>query len=335
MKKYRVAIVGATGLVGRTILQVLEERKFPIEEIVLLASSRSKGSKVIFQKTEIVVKEISKEIFEGVDIAIFAGTEGEKGASVTFASEAIKRGAIVIDNSSDFRMNPNVPLVVPEVNALDISWHKGLIANPNCSTIQMVVVLKPIHDVAKIGKIIVSTYQSVSGSGSQGVKELEEQNKAYVKGDKDIPINFYQHQILFNVIPQIGGFREDDSTIEEWKMVCETHKILHDSSIEIEVTAVRVPVMIGHSEAIYIETEKEISPFEVKEILLSSKGVKVIQDGYPMPLFVSGKDDVFVGRVRRSSSVSKGISLWVVADNLRKGAATNAIQIAEEIILKN
>lgn len=326
-KKIRMAIVGATGMVGRTFLKVLEERKLPVEEYFLFASSRSAGTKVEFMGKEYTVEELKEDSFDrGIDIALFSA-----GASTSlhFAPIAASKGCIVIDNSSAWRMEKDVPLVVPEVNPEDIKWHKGIIANPNCSTIQAVVVLKPLHDRYKIKRIVYSTYQAVSGAGYQGYLDLEE-------GLKGAPPKKFPYPIAGNVIPHIDVFLENGYTKEEMKMINETKKILHDDSIKITATTVRVPVFNGHSESINVEFEKQFDLEELKEILKNAPGV-VVQDDpanllYPMPIYVSGKDEVYVGRIRRDESVESGVNLWVVADNIRKGAATNAVQIAEKVI---
>jgi len=335
MEGYTVAVVGASGLVGSLMVRVLEERCFPVKRLVPLSTIRSAGRMIHFQDREIEVQEIKKEAFEGVDLALFAGTEGEKGAAVTYAKEAIKKGCLVIDNGNDFRMDPDVPLVVPEVNPEDIQKHKGLIANPNCSTIQMVVALKPLYDFSRIRRVIVSTYQSVSGAGGAALRELQMQGESHYAGRPIPPPTAFDEPILLNVIPAIGSFREDGFTTEEWKMVSETRKILHDQDIAVSATTVRVPVVVGHSEAVYIETERKIAAREARTALERAPGVVVV-DGkeavkmtYPMPKDCAGRDEVFVGRIREDPFVANGLHLWVVSDNLRKGAATNAIQIAE------
>ena len=341
-KAYNVAVIGV-GVVGQEMLRVLKERNFPVKNLKVFARS-SRQIKV--DDASYDVQEISPEGFEGVDIALFAGTEGEKGASVTFASEAVKRGAVVIDNGADFRMDPDVPLVVPEVNPKDAKKYrkKGIIANPNCSTIQMVVALGPIHKQAKIKRIIVSTYQAASGAGRGAVEQLKNE-LSYLngKGYSDVVIeqpqgNALAHQLAYNVFPHIGGFGECDYTSEEWKMVKEAHKILHSDKIKISATTVRVPVKTGHSEAIYIETKKDIHLDNIKELLNNSPGVDLIdspKEGlYPLPIESEGKDAVFVGRIRKDPYVKNAFWLWVVSDNLRKGAALNAIQIAELLIAK-
>lgn len=334
MKKnsYNVAVVGV-GAVGEEMLRVLKSRKFPVNNLKVLARS---SRDISVDGVKYSVREIKPEEFDGVDIALFAGTEGEKGAAVTFAAEAVKRGAVVIDNGSDFRMDKNVPLIVPEVNPEDAKLHKGIIANPNCSTIQMVVALSPIHKLSNITRVIVSTYQAVSGAGRKAIDELWNQSKCIVNKEGKCECNAFPKRIAFNVIPHISKFEDFDYTTEEWKMVHETHKILHDDSIKISATTVRVPVLNGHSESVYIETKKPLDLNKVKNALKSSKGIIVMDEAlsegvrsYPMPIDADGKDEVYVGRIRKDPYVENGLWLWVVADNLRKGAATNAIQIAE------
>ncbi|MEW6095002.1 MAG: aspartate-semialdehyde dehydrogenase [bacterium] len=332
MREYKVAVVGATGAVGTEMMKVLEERNFPVDSIKLFASSRSVGRKLDFKGEQIPVFELTKDSFDGIEIALFSA-----GASRSreFAPYAVKSGAVVIDNSSAFRMDKDVPLVVPEVNPQDIKWHQGIIANPNCSTIQMVVVLKPLHDLAKIKRVVVATYQSVSGTGGKAIQELESQVKAYV-GQYKMHIEVYPHQILFNVLPEIGKFLDTGYTEEEMKMVNETKKIMGDNSIRVTATTARVPVFISHSEAVNIEFEREISPHEARESLQKAPGVEVIDNPanheYPLAIHAAGKDKVYVGRIRKDVSVEHGLDLWIVADNLRKGAALNAVQIAEELI---
>jgi aspartate-semialdehyde dehydrogenase len=337
MKKYNVAVIGV-GVVGIEMLRVLRQRHFPVAELKVFARS-SREIEVDGLKYE--VKAISPDAFEGIDIALFAGTEGEKGAAVTYALEAIKRGAVVIDNGADFRMDPKVPLVVPEVNAKDVNKHKGIIANPNCSTIQMVVALWPIYKKAGIKRIIVTTLQASSGAGKGAVEQLKEEVSRVAAGgfenlNVDLVNKAMPQQLGFNVFPHIGGFAECDYTSEEWKLVKETRKIMHDAKIKISATTVRVPVRTGHSESIYIETERPIEPQKVRAILSKSPGVIVIDDPknnlYPMPKDAEGRDEIFVGRIRKDCFVKNGLWLWVVADNLRKGAATNAVQIAESLI---
>jgi len=348
MKKYKVAVVGV-GEVGKHMLLCLRKRNFPVAELRVFARS-SRTIKIDWQTY--FVKAISPEGFEGIDIALFAGTEGERGAAVTYAPEAIKRGVVVIDNGGDFRLKKDVPLVVPEINAKDINpvrdfflsshrknisngvkKHKGIIANPNCSTIQMVVAIWPIYKAVGIKRIIVCSYQAVSGAGRGGVIQLENELKGIAQTEKIFP-----YRIAGNVIPHIGGFGEADYTSEEWKMVRETHKILHDKNINISATCVRVPVRTGHGEAIYLETRKSITVERIRKLLVKSAGIKVIDKiprDYPMPIFAEGKDEVFVGRIRKDPFVKNGLWLWVVSDNLLKGAALNAIQIAESLISKS
>ena len=330
MKAYNVAIVGATGLVGQEFIKVLEGRNFPMASVRLCASDRSAGKKLYVGHQEIVVKETTPESFQHVDIALFsAGTE----ISRYFSPIAAKSGALVIDNSAAFRMEPKVPLVVPEVNHQDIKWHEGIIANPNCSTIQMVVALYPLHKVNAIKRIVVSTYQAVSGTGSAAMEELTTQAKLVLEGQNVVP-HVYPHQIAFNLLPEIDVFLDGGYTREEWKMVEETRRIMHAEDIAISATCVRVPVFIGHSEAVSVEFTEPMSPEEAKRILARAPGVKVLDDPsvslYPQPWLAAGSDDVFVGRIRADVSQPKSLVMWIVADNLRKGAALNAVQIAEE-----
>ncbi len=337
MKKIRLAICGATGAVGRTMLKVLEERDFPLDDIRLLASSRSAGTYLDFKGEKIKVYELKDDSFSGIDVALFsAGGEVSK----VFAPIAAKSGAVVVDNTSAFRMDPDVPLVVPEVNPHDIASYtkKNIIANPNCSTIQMVVVLWPIHKFAKIKRVVVSTYQAVSGSGQKAILEMKEQIMAWAS-EKPIPEpKVYPKRIAFNCLPHIDVFLENGYTKEEMKMVNETKKIMGDPSILVTATTVRVPVEIGHSESVNIETEKKVSSSLAKEILSKAEGVIVMDEPennlYPTPIICAGKDEVFVGRIREDTSLENGLNLWIVADNLRKGAATNAVQIAEILVDK-
>jgi aspartate-semialdehyde dehydrogenase len=337
MKKYNVAVVGV-GAVGIEMLRCLKKRHFPIQELRVFARS-ARDIELDGQKYS--VQPVSAEGFEGIDIALFAGTEGEKGAAATFAAEAVKRGAVVIDNGADFRMDPRVPLVVPEVNAKDIKRHKGIIANPNCSTIQMVVPLWPIYKKAGIKRIIVTTLQAASGAGRAAVDQLKEETSIITsRGFSSLHVHVNNktmpQQLGFNVFPQIGSFAECDYTNEEWKLVHETHKIMHDKKIKISATTVRVPVRTGHSESVYIETQKAISEHKVRVLLSRAPGIVVMDDPknnlYPMPKDAEGKDEVFVGRIRRDRFVKNGLWLWIVADNLLKGAALNAVQIAEYLI---
>ena len=332
MKNYNVAIVGATGLVGQEFIKILLQRNFPIASLSLLASDRSAGRKLSVNQEEIEVKETVPESFRGIDITLFsAGAE----TSRHFSPIAAQQGAVVIDNSSAFRMEPGVPLVVPEVNPEDIRRHKGIIANPNCSTIQMVVALYPLHRVNTIKRIIVDTYQAVAGTGSAAIDELKVQSKQVLEGHETIP-HVYPHQIAFNILPEIDVFLDNGYTKEEWKMVEETRKIMHADKIAISATCARVPVFVGHSEAIHVEFSQPMSPDEAQRILAQAPGVKVLDDTsislYPQPWAAVGTDEVFVGRIRQDTSNPNGLVMWVVADNLRKGAALNAIQIAEEMI---
>ncbi|TAN63750.1 aspartate-semialdehyde dehydrogenase [bacterium] len=336
MKKnaYNVAVVGATGVVGQEFLKILEERKFPVGEIRLLASEKSAGLTMQFKGADEVVRELARETFEGIDIGLFS-----PGASVSavYAPKAAKAGCIVVDNTSQFRMDPDVPLVVPEVNPGDIAKYKkkGIIANPNCSTIQMVVALKPIHDAFRIKRIVVSTYQSVSGAGKEAMEELSNQIKNLFNM-KEAGVKVLPHRIAFNCIPQIDSFLDSGYTKEEQKMVNETKKIFGDDSVKVSATTVRVPVFVGHSESVNIETEKPITPEAVKKLLKKAPGVTLVDDPkkgeYPMPIDCVDTDDVYVGRIRQDDTVPNGINMWIVSDNLRKGAALNAVQIAEILI---
>jgi len=323
----RVAIVGATGMVGRMFLKVLEERKLPIDEYVLFASKRSAGQKIHFMHKEYIVQELNKNSFDsGFAYALFsAGGD----TSLKYAPIAASKGCIVIDNSSAWRMDKNVPLIVPEVNSFAINTHKNIIANPNCSTIQAVVALAPLHFKYKIKRIVYSTYQAVSGAGQKGFEDLLEDNY----GDK---LKKFPYPISYNCLPHIDKFMENGYTKEEMKMILETQKILNDDTIKITATTVRVPVFHGHSESINVEFEKDFELSEVVELLKNSDGI-IVQDDilnniYPMPIKAEGHDEVFVGRIRRDESVENGLNLWVVADNIRKGAATNAVQIMEKLM---
>lgn len=332
VKEYNIAIAGVTGAVGQEFLNVLEHRKFPVKSIRALASSRSAGKKVQFKGQDIAVEEMTSNSFKGIDIALFsAGASRSKD----FAPHAVKSGAVVIDNSSAFRMDTDVPLVVPEVNPEDVFKHKGIIANPNCSTIQMVVALNPIHQYAEITRVCVATYQAVSGTGMKAIQELEDQVHAHVnKGS--MKIETYPYQIAFNVIPQVDVFLDTGYTKEEMKMVHETKKIMHAPNIAVTATCVRVPVFRAHSESVNITTKKKISREKAFELLRNAPGIKLFDDPnnkvYPMPLHVSGDYNVWVGRVREDISQPSGIEMWVVADQLLKGAALNAVQIAEVLV---
>lgn len=341
MKNYNVAILGATGAVGQEFLDLIKERNFPFANLKLLASSRSAGKIITFMGKDYTVEEATDDSFKNIDIALFAGGS----ASTKFAPAAVKHGAIVIDNSSAFRMDPEVPLIVPEVNPEDITKHKGIIANPNCSTIIMAMALKPLYNFAKIKRIVVSTYQAVSGAGKEAIDELNNQVQAFVENkpteatilpSASLPKHY---QIAFNVIPQIDAFLEDGYTKEEMKMVHETHKIFNDYNIGITATTIRIPVYRSHSESINIEFENEISVEQAKKLLAAFPGV-IVQDNpkeqlYPMPLFTSSQNEVFVGRIRKDDSIPNGLNLWVVGDQIRKGAALNALQIAEYMIEHN
>jgi aspartate-semialdehyde dehydrogenase len=335
MKKPSIAIVGATGLVGQEFIKILVQRGFPMESIRLLASDRSAGKKLMVHKQEVEVGETTPEAFEGIDIALFsAGSE----ISRHFAPLAAQAGAVVVDNSAAWRMEPDVPLVVPEVNPEDIKWHSGIISNPNCSTIQMVVALNPLHKVSPIKRIVVSTYQSVSGTGAAAVEELNVQSRQVLEGQTTIP-HVYPHQIAFNVLPEIDVFLDDGYTREEWKMVEETKKIMHASEIAISATCVRVPVYTGHSEAVWVEFSSPMMTDDAERILANAPGVKILEDSaislYPHPWMAAGSDEVYVGRIRHDTSRPNGLAMWIVSDNLRKGAALNAVQIAEEMVKRD
>jgi len=330
--KYVVAVAGATGAVGREMVEILQERNFPVSELVLLASENTEGERLKFNDRTWVVKRLSEDSFKGVDIALFSAG-GER--SLEFVPAAVKAGAVVIDNSSAFRMDPKVPLVVPEVNVHVMAKHNGIIANPNCSTIGMVMALKPIHVKARIRRIVVTTFQSVSGTGKKAIDELAGQTVALLNF-RDIEKKVYPHQIAFNCIPHIDTFLDNGYTKEEMKMANETRKILEDESVRVTATTVRVPVFRCHSESVNIETDVKLSANEVRAILSEAPGVIVYDDPkkdlYPTAIDVSGKDDVYVGRIREDESIPNGINLWIVSDNIRKGAALNAVQIAEELI---
>lgn len=332
MRRYNVAVVGV-GAVGEEMLRVLRQRKFPINKLRVFARS---SREIIVDNQKYSVQKISPGGFQGVDIALFAGTEGEKGAAVTYAPQAVKRGAIVIDNGADFRLKKDVPLVVPEVNPQDVKKHKGIIANPNCSTIQLVVAIAPIHKRLRIKKMIVTTYQAASGAGRAAVNELIAQSKEFLANGVVSKEEVLPARIAFNVFPQIGSFQEAGYTSEEWKTVKETHKILHDSKIKISSTTARVPVVIGHSQAVHLETAKKITAEKVRALLSETAGIKVVDQAkdkksrtYPTAVDAAGGNEVLIGRIREDPFVKNGLWLWVVADNLRKGAALNAIQIAE------
>ena len=332
-----VAVVGVTGAVGTEMLRVLERRDFPIEELRPLASSRSAGKSVVFRGKEVQVQELTSDSFEGMNIGLFSA-----GGSISreFVPYAIKSNCVVVDNTSAFRMDEDVPLVIPEVNANRISEHNGIIANPNCSTIQLVLVLKPIHDAVKIKRVVVSTYQAVSGAGYNALVELKNETE-HILSEKSEEFNrsIFPHQIAFNALPQLpqsDAFLENGYTDEEMKMINETKKILEDSSFRITTTTVRVPVFRGHSESVNIETEVPLSADQARDLLSKAEGVVVLDDPskqlYPLATDAAGKDDTFVGRIREDSSVENGLNMWVVSDNLLKGAALNAVQIAEKLL---
>lgn len=330
-----VAVVGA-GAVGQEMIRILEQRKFPMKELRVLARS-SRILEVNGKKYE--VRETTPDAFEGVNIALFAGTEGEKGAAVTFGKEAIQRGAVIIDNGADFRMDPKVPLVIPEINEKDIAWHSGIIANPNCTTAVMLMAVAPIYKKFGVKRIIVSTYQAVSGAGGKAIQELRSQTEEFLKTSSVKDPGGFPDRIAFNVLAHNWKIEQDGYSNEELKAVKETKKILGDDSIQVIPTTVRVPVFNAHSESIYIETQKEISAEGAREVLMNAPGVRVVNDknplngkACPMPIDASGKDEVFVGRIRKDLNNPKAILLWAVGDNLRKGAALNAVQIAECLI---
>jgi aspartate-semialdehyde dehydrogenase len=331
-KQYRVAVVGATGAVGHEMRAILAQRRFPISELLPLASVRSVGIELEFGTERVTCAELGPGSFRDVDLALFSA-----GSSVSreYAPIARDAGCVVIDNSSAWRTDPAVPLIVPEVNPGDATWHRGIIANPNCSTIQMVAALKPLHDEAKIKRIVVSTYQAVSGTGAKAVTELIRQSDEILEGTPPL-IEVYPYQIAFNCLPQIDVFLDDGSTKEEQKMVDETHKIMGDATIAVTATCVRVPVYNGHSESVNVEFERDLSPERARELLIAAPGVEVRDETanliYPMPITASGTDPVYVGRIRRDRTVAHGLNLWVVADNVRKGAALNAVQIAELLL---
>ncbi|WP_028531187.1 aspartate-semialdehyde dehydrogenase [Paenibacillus sp. UNC217MF] len=337
-KRYNVAVVGATGAVGEQIIALLEQRQFPIQSLKLLSSARSAGKKIVFDGQEIAVEEAKPESFEGVDIALFsAGGDVSK----ELAPAAVERGAVCIDNTNAFRMDPNTPLVVPEVNIEKVKEHQGIIANPNCSTIQMVAALKPLYDRYGISRIIVSTYQAVSGAGSKAISELLRQSTEVLAGNEvepdilpvgSLPV---KHQIAFNAIPQIDKFQDNGFTLEEMKMIRETKKIMNDDSLQVTATCVRIPVVYGHSESVYVELKDDFQMEDVRELLANAPGLTLVDEPseqkYPLATESAGKPDVFVGRLRRDLSQPRALNMWVVSDNLMKGAAWNAVQIAEYI----
>jgi len=336
MKNYHVAVVGATGAVGNEMIKVLEQRNFPVGRLTLLASERSAGKELSFRGKPVPVTVLNEDSFQGVQIGLFSagGSISEK-----FAPIADRAGCVVIDNTNAFRMVPEIPLVVPEVNPEAIAQYRnrGIIANPNCSTIQMVVALKPIHDAVRIKRIVVSTYQAVSGTGKKAIEELTLQTRALLNSQEPV-VKVYPHQIAFNCLPHIDIFLDNGYTKEEMKMVNETKKIMNDPAIAVTATTVRVPVFYAHSESVNIETEKKITADEVRKLLSTAPGVKVVDNPnfklYPLAIDAAGKDDTLVGRIREDESIPNGINMWIVADNIRKGAALNAVQIAEILIQK-
>ena len=328
----RVAVAGVTGAVGQDMLRVLEARNFPVDSLKGLASHRSVGKRVKFRGEDVVVEELKDDSFADVDVALFSAGAAR---SREFAPAAVRSGAIVVDNSSAFRMEPDVPLVVPEVNPEAVQNHQGIIANPNCSTIIMVVVLWPIHQAACIRRVVVSTYQAVSGAGAKGIRELDAQTRQVLAGESAAP-ELFPYQIAFNLIPHIDVFQPNGYTKEEMKMVLETRKIMGDESLRVTATTIRVPVFRAHSESLNIETERKLTADEVREVLADAPGVRVVDDPaqnrYPMPLDATNQDDVLVGRIREDASVENGIDLWLSGDQILKGAALNAVQIAELLL---
>ncbi|MGI8929016.1 MAG: aspartate-semialdehyde dehydrogenase [Candidatus Limnocylindrales bacterium] len=331
-----VAVVGATGLVGKTMLRVLFERGFPAREVRALASARSAGSDLNVDGRLFTVAEATAEAFDGVDIALFSAGADQ---SRTLAPLAVERGAVVIDNSSAWRMEPEVPLVVSQVNPDDLSWHKGIIANPNCSTMQLAPLLAALRDAVGLRRVIVDTYQSVSGTGSEAIEEMEGQVRAHVAGEQPVA-SVYPHPIAFNALPEIDTFMDNGYTREEWKMVAESRKILHLPDLAVSCTCVRVPVLISHSEAVHVETVRPISPVEARDLFGAVTGVEVVDEPashhYPLAMKAAGRDEIFVGRLRADASLpeGRGLAFWVVADNLRKGAALNAVELAELMVAR-
>ncbi len=332
---YVVAVAGATGAVGREMLKTLEQRDFPASKVIPLASSRSAGSTLEFKGQSLIVEELKEDSFKGVDLALFSAGGG---TSEKFAPHAANAGCVVVDNSSAWRMDERCPLVVPEVNPHDLDWHKGIIANPNCSTIQMVVVLAPLHKAAGIKRVVVSTYQAVSGTGQKAIKELETQVRELFAMQSPT-VSVYPYRIAFNCLPQIDVFLDNGYTKEEMKMVKETVKIMGDERVKVTATTVRVPVFYGHSESLNVEFESELTPNEARAVLSQAPGVRVMdnpsQKIYPMPIDAAGQDDTYVGRIRKDESQDNTLNMWIVSDNIRKGAALNAVQIAETLIQRD
>jgi len=328
---YRVGILGATGLVGSTMLGVLSERSLPVARVIPFASERSVGREIEWGEEELECRGLSEESIQGLDLVLSSAGGAVSGE---WAPRLVEAGAVVVDNTSRFRMEEDVPLVVPEVNPEALEGHRGIVANPNCSTMQMVVALKPLFDEAGIERLVVSTYQAVSGTGKAAIDELRSQSKLVLEGDESPPGSVYPHRIAFNALPQAGSFHDgDDHTDEERKLINETRKILGDPEIRVSATCVRVPVVTGHSEAVNVETKEPLSPEEARELLAAAPGVTVLDDPaaarYPLASDAAGRDDVYVGRIRRDPGNERALDLWIVTDNLRKGAATNAVQIAE------
>ncbi len=329
-----MAVVGAAGLVGHKILEVLAERGFPVGGLTLMATARSAGQTAEFQGRKVTIQEAQPELFDRVDLVFFAATGA---ASQNLAPEAVRRGAVVIDKSATFRMTEGVPLVVPEVNQEALDGHRGIIASPNCSTIQMVLVLAPLHRARPLKRVVVSTYQAVSGTGREAVEELDAQTRDLLAG-RPATANVYPHQIAFNILPHIDKFTPDGDTLEEIKMIQETRKIMSLPDLPITATTARVPTRVGHAESVNVELAGPLAPEEARAILSAAPGVTVVDDPsanlYPLPIEAAGRDDTLVGRIRRDQSVPHGLNLWVVSDNLRKGAATNAVQIAETLVAR-
>ena len=330
---YKVGVLGATGLVGTTILELLADRDFPTSQVVPFASERSAGKSIVWGDWELEVRPLSEETIQGLDVVL---SSAGGSVSAEWTPKLVEAGAVVVDNTSYWRMHDDVPLVVAEVNPGDLAGHKGIVANPNCSTMQMVVALKPLHDAAGIERLVISTYQAVSGTGKAAIDELLTQSRASLDGE-DPAASVYPHPIAFNALPQAGSFPAgDDHTDEERKLINETRKILGDEEIRVSATCVRVPVVTGHSEAVNVETREALDPERARELLASAPGVTVVDDPaagrYPMAIEAAGRDDVYVGRIRRDPGNERAIDLWIVSDNLRKGAATNTVQIAELLV---
>ena len=335
-RTYKVGVLGATGLVGTTILDLLASRGFPVSQVVPFASERSAGKAIEWGEEELEVRALSEDSIQGLDVVL---SSAGGAVSAEWTPKLVEAGAVVVDNTSYWRMHDDVPLVVAEVNPDDLAGHRGIVANPNCSTMQMVVALKPLHDAAGIERLVISTYQAVSGTGKAAIDELREQSRAVLDGGEP-EASVYPHPIAFNALPQAGSFADgDDHTDEERKLIDETRKILGDAAIRVSATCVRVPVLTGHSEAVNVETREPLEPERARELLAAAPGVTVLDDPgaerYPMAIEAAGLDDVFVGRIRRDPGNERALDLWVVSDNLRKGAATNTVQIAELLVERN